>query len=190
MKYALARALRDPLHGYDQARDEMLAAFGRARQEVAEYLDGIRAHSESWTFADIRRISWANHIGAQGGGSFGNCGAILGEYFDDQFFRNGYEILDRADRAARGDAEVLARIDFLRKGLRNTELTRAVRIAQKEWQKSGGDNAKKAAFEAAFKVMNDYRASVEGDSVCDFATLARRERNGMQWPHKPMADGK
>ena len=185
MEYALIRAFRDPLHGYDKARDEMLSAFGGARKEVAEFLDGVCAHSASWTFADIRRISWANHAGKQGGGSFRNCAAILAEYFNDSFFSNGYSTLDRATKAACGDAKVLARIDFLRKGLRNTELTRAVRIAQKEWKKSG-DEAKKKSFEAAFKAMNDYRASVEDDFVCNFAFTALNERNGMQWPHKEL----
>ena len=187
MDYALIRALRDPLHGYVRARDEMLSAFGKARKEVAEYLDGVRAHSAHWTFADIRKMSWANHTGAQGGGSHGNCGAILGEYFDERFFADGYAALARADGAAGGDAEVLARIAFLRKGLRNTELTRAVRIAQKEWQKDKGDAGKKAAFDAAFRAMNEYRASVEGDFVCNFADSARSERNSMQWPHEWLA---
>ena len=150
----------------------------------AKFLDGVRAHSASWTFADIRRISWANHTGSQGGGSFGNCEAILGEYFDDRFFTNGYETLGRAAKAAAGDTEVLARIEFLRKGLRNVELTRAVRLAQKAWQKNKGDASKKDAFDAAFKALNDYRASVEGDLICNFASCARSERNSMKWPHK------
>ena len=184
MDYALIRAMRDPLHGYDQAREEVLSAFGKARTEIAEYLDGIRAHSAHWTFADIRKMSWANHTGAQGGGSFGNCGAILGEYFDDRFFADGYSMLDKAEKAADGDTAVIARIGFLRKGLRNTELTRIVRIAQKEWQKSGGNEREKAVFDAAFKAMNDYRTSVEGDFVCNFADSARNERNGMKWPHR------
>ena len=184
MDYALIRAMRDPLHGYDRARSELLSAFGKAHREVAAFFDGIRAHSEHWTFADIRKMSWANHTGAQGGGSFGNCAAILGEYFDDRFFADGYATLDRAERAADGDAAVIARIGFLRKGLRNVELTRAVRIAQTDWQKSGGDEGKKAVFDAAFKAMNDYRASVEADFVCNFSDSARNERNGMQWPHR------
>ena len=133
-------------------------------------------------------MSWANHTGNQGGGSFGNCGAILGEYFDDRFFADGYAALDRAEKAAGDDPAAVARIGVLRKGLRNAELTRAVRIAQKEWLGSGGDAGKKAAFDAAFRAMNDYRASVEGDFVCNFADSARSERNSMQWPHRKIED--
>lgn len=188
MDYALTRAFRDPLYGYDRAREELLSAFGKARKDVGKYFDFIRAHSDRWSFADIRKISWANHTGAQGGGSFGNCEAILGEYFDDRFFADGYAVLDRAEKAAGDDATVKARVAYLRKGLRNTELTRAVRIAQKEWLKDKGDTAKKAAFDAAFKAMNEYRASVEGDFVCNFAGAARRERNGLRWPHAPISE--
>jgi hypothetical protein len=187
MEYALVRAFRDPLHGYGKARDEMLSAFGNARNKVAEFFDAVRDHSASWTFADVRRVSWMNHTGKQGGGSFNNCAAILGEYFDDGFFLKGYAILDRASKAVTGDAKVLARIDFLRKGLRNTELTRAVRIAQKEWLKDG-NGAKKSAFEASFKAMNEYRKSVEDDFVCNFAFTALSERNSMRWPHRELGE--
>ena len=183
MDYAVVRAMRDPLLGYDRAREEMLSAFGDAQDEVAKFFDAVAANSARHSFADIRKMSWANHTGAQGGGSHGNCGAILEEYFEDRFFTDGNAILDRAVRAAEGDAEVIARIEFLRKGLRNTELTRAVRIAQKRWKRDAGDAAKKAAFDAAFRKMCDYRASVEGDFVCNFADSARSERNSMGWPH-------
>jgi hypothetical protein len=56
-----------------------------------------------------------NHTGKQGGGSFNNCAAILGEYFDDGFFLKGYAILDRASKAVTGDAKVLAEDDRVRK---------------------------------------------------------------------------
>ena len=188
MGYALIRAMRDPLHGYDRACDEMLSAFGSARKEVARFFDAVRANTERLSFADIRKMSWANHTGAQGGGSHGNCEAILEEFFEDRFFPDGYAILDRAVKAAGGDRDVVARIEFLRKGLRNTELTRQVRIAQKRWLESGRAADKKPPFDAAFKAMCEYRASVEDDCVCNFADCANSEINSMAWPHKAIAE--
>ena len=184
MDYALIRAFRDPLHGYDRAREEMLSAFGPARNEVAKYFDAVRRHTDKWSFASIRRIAWQNSTGGNhGGGSYHNSPAILGEYFDNRFFADGYAILDRAKAAAAGDAEVADRVEFLRKGLRDAELTRRTRIAEKAAQAAPDDAARKAAFEAAFKKMNEYRASVEGDFVCNFRYEGRTEMR-MKWPHK------
>ena len=41
----------------------------------------------------------------------------------------------------------------------------------------------KAAFDAAFKVMVDYRASVEADNVCAWAWFADMEEEVAGWPH-------
>jgi hypothetical protein len=187
-EYAVTRAFRDPLVGYDRAREEMLSAFGKARKDVAKYLDGVYDNTTHYSFADIRKMSWDNHTGAQGGGSHGNGAAILEEFLSEAFIERSYATLDRALAEAAGDAEVAARIAFLRKGLRDADLTRRTRIAQKLWQKDKSDTAKKAAFDAAFKAMNDYRATVEADCVCNFSSAARCERGGLGWPHKPLGE--
>ena len=67
-------------------------------------------------------------------------------------------------------------MEFLRKGLHDGLLTYRTRMAQKS-----GD---KKAFEAAFKAMVDYRASVEADNVCAWAWFADVEENHAGWPHK------
>jgi hypothetical protein len=121
--------------------------------------------------------------GSQSGGSFGNCTAIVGEFFNDRFFTEMNALLDEAAALAKGDREITARIEFLRKGLRDTELTRKTRIAQKAHAADRKNAAKKAAFDAAFKAMNDYRASIEDEPVCNFNTAAFREWAGMRWPH-------
>ena len=186
MDYALVRAFRDPLHGYARAREEMLSAFGSARPAVAKYLDAVYGHTTGFSFAEVRKISWANHTGAQGGGSHGNGSAIVGEFFDEGFLAMCHRLLDEAVRQANGDREVLARIGFLRAGVRDTELTRKTRLAQKARDLDKGDPVKEKAFEEAFKAMNDYRASVEGLCVCNFKLEATNERNSMGWPHKPI----
>jgi len=181
--YALTRAFRDPLHGYREAHEEMVSAFGSAREAVAEYLDGIREQTTKWTFADVRRMAWNNHTGICGGGSHGNGAAILGDFLDEEFLAKCHRTLDAAVRAAGDDSEVLARIDFLRKGLRDTELTRNTRLAQKRWEADRQNQEKKKSFDDAFKAMNAYRASVENDCVCNFNFEAANERTGLHWPH-------
>jgi len=122
------------------------------------------------------------------GGTFRNPNAVLGDFFDERFFTDCYALLDEGARAAAGDAEVLARLEFLRKGLRDTELGRNCRIAQKASDADPKDKDKKAAYDAAYKALADYRASVEGDYVCDYAHHANWERLFIGWPHKVRGD--
>ena len=63
------------------------------------------------------------------------------------------------------------------------------RIAQKASAEAPKDAAKKAAFDAAFKALADYRASVEGDFVCNYSFHANWERMFVGWPHKVRKDG-
>lgn len=109
---------------------------------------------------------------------------ILGDFYPDRFFTKAYALLDAAKDAAKGDAEVLARVEFLRKGIRNTELTRATRIAEKAWDADPKNPEKKAAFAAAYAAMNDYRASIKGECVFSMAVALRSENGQMGWNKK------
>lgn len=182
MDYALTRAFRDPLRGYEKAREDILSAFGSAGKAVARYFDEVEAFSASWTEEKVRAASTKNITGGRTpGGSFPNTPAILGEFYDDRFFPRMQKILDEATAAAKGDATVIARIEYLRKGLRDAELTRNCRIAQKKYDAEKTDAAKKA-FYRSFRELVEYRKSVEGDFICNFHKAARSESR-IGWPH-------
>lgn len=174
--YALMRSMREPTRGYAKARADMLQAFGKAAKEIDRYFDYVEAYGRKWTLKSFRDVCHRN-LTPQGipGGGFNRCTYIAGDFYTDAFFDDVYAIFDAAEKAASGDAEVLARIDYLRKGIRASDLARRTRIAQKS-----GD---KAAFAAAFKAMNDYRAQVEGDFIADFSGFASLERAQLGWPH-------
>lgn len=178
LHYAITRAFRDPKRGYAKAREDMISAFGKARNVINEYFDYVERFTTGWTRESFGKVSRANKTtdGRECGGGVATQMTILGDFYSDRFFTDVYAIFDRAERAAADDPETLARISFLRKGIRNTELTRATRIAQKR-----GD---KAAFDRAFREMNDYRASVEDECVNNFKRAARYERRSVEWPHE------
>ena len=182
--YATTRAMRDPLRGYEKARSDMLSGFGRAANVVARYFDMVEAHSAKWTYDSYREIGLKNITRNDVGGTFRNPNAVLGDFFDEKFFTDSYAIFDEAVRLAADDADAVARIEFLRKGVRDTELGRLCRIAQKASEEDPGNAVKKSAYDAAFKALADYRASVEGDFVCDYAHHANWERLFIGWPHK------
>ena len=182
--YAMTRALRDPLRGYEKARADMLSGFGKAADAVNRYFKMVESHTAKWTFAAYHEIGLRNFTVIDVGGSFRNPNAILGDFFDERFFTDCYALLDEAVGAAANDAEIVARVEFLRKGLRDTELGRLCRIAQKASDADPKDKGKKAAYTAAFRALVDYRASVEGDFVCNYAHHANWERSYIGWPHE------
>ena len=187
--YAVTRAMRDPLRGYAKAREDMLAGFGKAASAVNRYLDLVERHSAAWTAESYRAIGVKNVTRGDVGGTFRNPNAVLGDFFDEDFFTEAYAALDEAATAEGDDAEIRARIAFLRKGVRDTELGRLCRIAQKASEAAPKDAARKAAYDAAFRALTDYRASVEGDFVCNYRHHAEWERRFVGWPHKA-ADGR
>ena len=182
--YAMIRSLRDPLRGYEKARTDMLSGFGGAAKAVNGYFDLVERHTAKWTLDAYREIAKNNITDNYWGGSFRNPNAVLGDYFDEQFFVDGYRLLDEANAAVSGDGEVVARIDFLRKGLRDTELGRFCRIAQKASDAALSDAVKKTAYVTAFKALVAYRQSVEADCVCNYSRHAHWERQYIGWPHE------
>lgn len=187
MNYAIARAFRDPTHPYDDTRREMLSAFGTAARGVDAYFGLVERNTRRWTADSYYRISCANTETKSGwpAGSCVSCAAVLGEFFEDSFFTEAYACLDAAARAT-DDEAIRARVDFLRKGVRDTELTRACRLAQKRWTANKADESLGRSFRAAFGAMSDYRASVEADLVCNYQLQAKQERSRLKWPHRPL----
>ena len=102
----------------------------------------------------------------------------------------GSSIAEVLDKLGRKDIKLISfdmtmqNVEFLRKGIRNTELTRATRIAEKAWDADPKNPEKKAAFAAAYAAMNDYRASIKGECVFSMAVALRSENGQMGWDKK------
>jgi hypothetical protein len=183
--YAITRSFRDPKRGYEKARADMLGAFGKAKNEINRYFDFIEGVSKAWTHESFEKIRMANPIyGGIFGGGFNRQANILGDFYSEKFFVDAYAKLDAAKAAAVGDEDVIARIEFLRKGIVNTELTRKTRIARKAYEADKKNAEKRAAFSDAFDAMNAYRTSIEGDFALNLHREAYNEMVQLQWPHK------
>lgn len=185
--YAITRSFRDPKRGYEKARADMVGAFGNAKGEINRYFDFIENHSKAWTHDSFEKIRMENPIaGGIFGGGFNRQANILGDFYSDAFFKEAYALLDAARKAAGSDAEVVERIEFLREGIINTELTRRTRIAKKALDADNDNAEKKAAFDAAFKAMNDYRVSIQSDCALNLHREAINEMRQLGWPHTIM----
>ena len=177
MNYALMRAIREPLVGYERTLAEFCSAFGAAAEKVRAYADYVEAHDETVSTRRFASICRANPTvgGSQGGGT-GNFNLVAADVFTDEWFRGADRILADAASLVRDDAASAARVAFLRKGLKAAALCYRTRVAQKS-----GD---KEAFAAAFAKLVAYRASVERDGIADFGWLATCEKQNAGWPHK------
>ncbi len=190
MLYALIRLHRQPEFTYEDAFKEYCSIFAPADKEIAAYLNFWEEFSTSITDAGFRKICAQNpdRFGNFGGGN-ANFFTVTAALYPPAIFAKANKLLDAASRRAAGNKLVLKRIDFLRKGLRDAELTRNCRAAQKAWQMT--DKANKAErtrlrnqFRNAFQVMIDYRASIEDESICNFSHFALKEQYSTGWPHK------
>ena len=180
--YAVTRAMREPLIGYERALDEFASAFHPAENEIKDYCAHLESVGRGLTTKEWQNLAEENRDSRGNvGGSFKNFVLMATALYDENWFAKAEALLDRvaAKIATQRGVEVdeaARRVEFLRKGLADGRLTYRARVAQKS-----GD---KKAFAAAFKTLVDYRASVEADGVCGFNGVAFREATGAEWPHR------
>ena len=188
MLYTLVRIHREPGFGYENACREFCSAFAPAEKEIRAYIDFWEKFSNPLSEEKCRKAGADNRdrFGNFGGGHT-NFFLVAAALYPPDVFDQARKILDAAAKRAAGNEPVLRRIDFLRKGLQDAELTRNCRAAQKKW-KDCKDRTKRAelheAFEKTFRAMIDFRASVEGDGVANFGYLADYEKFSAGLPHK------
>jgi len=130
--------------------DEFYGAFGPAQAAVRNYFE----YTE-WLFSDdqvhfIDPVTW--WVGAE-------------EVFTPVVMNQLRVKMNTAVAAAAGNADAMAKVGFLEKGLTNLEKTYA---ASKAWQTYGNGSVQ---FNTAVNDLDNYRASVESYGICNMAYL-------------------
>ena len=171
--YVVARILREPDATYGKMSKEFYSAFGLAGDDVCRYFEKLEALNDRFTADEWAKIG-ARNRGRNGsiGGLWNNFLLCIADLYSEEWFASADEILVAASKKVEG--RELERVEFLRKGLRNGLLTYRTRVAQK----SGDD----AAFKETFGKLIEYRASIENDGVCAWASGSMREYR-QKWPH-------
>ena len=188
MLYTLSRIHRAPGTGYEKSVKEYCSAFAPAEKEIRAYVDFWEKFSTSITDEQFRKACSANpdNSGNSGGGHR-NFPTIIADIYPENLFVQANLLLDKASKRAAENPIVLKRIDFLRKGLRDAELTRNCRAAEKLW-KSKSSKAERIQlrnkFNAAFQKLVQYRASVEADGICNYSHHTPKEAASLGWRHK------
>ncbi len=181
--YTVLRMHSDPDRNGIAVLEDFYNCFGPAAKEVKAYFEIWEKRSEEVT-EDIWKVWQKRNRTASGlGGTFKNFISIGPEYMTDQVVNAAEKQLAKAAEAARKDKLAAARIAFLAKGFKEAKLAVEVRKAQIRMEKEKTQAAKKA-FRAAWKTMNDYRKSIEGDFVINVGLFRFRESTGLRWPKK------
>jgi hypothetical protein len=188
MLYTLSRIHRKPDLGYEKSIAEYCSAFAPAEKEIRAYIDFWENFSNNITDEEFLKICAVNpdRTGNSGGGHR-NFPTIIADLYPEKVFVQANKLLDAASKRAAGNTLALKRIDFLRKGLRDAELTRNCRALEKLW-KSKSSNAERIKlrdkFNAAFQQLVQYRASVEADGICNYSHYTLKEAAALGWRHK------
>lgn len=172
--YVAARILREPDATYGKMSKEFYSAFGAARDDVCRYFEKLEALNDRFTADEWAKIGDRNREKSGAiGGKWNNFVLCIADLYSEEWFASADEILVGAAKKVEGSER--ERVEFLRKGLHNGLLTYRTRVAQK----SGDD----VAFKEAFKRLIEYRASIENDGVCAWASGTKREYSYAKWPH-------
>ncbi|MBQ6597055.1 MAG: hypothetical protein IJH79_05835 [Lentisphaeria bacterium] len=173
----------DPELTCDQILDEYCACFGPAAAKIREYVDFLERQGNELTAEKNDKFKRENRFKGKLGGTFQNYVLIAHEITPLDKIAEGQKILQAAAEAASGNPDVLAKIEFLQKGLRDAELTVRTRLAQIAMTKDPTPENKKL-FRVAFNEMKKFRESCEAEPVLNPGKTAFREYFGCQWPWK------
>ena len=181
--YVICRMHEDPDLTCDQILDEYCACFGPAAAKIREYVDFLERQGNELTAEKNNQFKAENRFKGKLGGTFQNYVLIAHEVTPLDKIAEGQKILQAAAEAAAGSPDVLGKIEFLQKGLRDAELTVRTRLAQIAMTKDPTPENKKL-FRAAFNEMKKFRESCEAEPVLNPGKTAFREYFGCQWPWK------
>ncbi len=163
--YVLARMNSQPTKPVNDILDEYYSGFGPAKAAVRKYFLHWEKVDEAITEA------FYNKAAKEYGGNWQVFYCMADSIFTPTVMSKGWELLDKAEKAAKGDRVAEARVDFLKKGLRNVDLTLATQKANREYRKTGVEEP----FHQAMKELYAYRKSIESDYIGNFNMLSRWE---------------
>lgn len=164
--YVMARMIRNPKMKFEDIKQEYCNAFGAAAKDISDYLDYCEKISNSPETVKACNAVRRNPVGVEVG-SWNYFYTKAPIVYTPAVIKNMQNILARAASKVKGDAVAAKRVQFIRNGLKNAELTlEAQRIHE------SGDKFKLAA---AVSELDKFRNSIEADHGSNRAHLTRWE---------------
>ena len=135
MLYSLIRAHRAPSFGYENAIREYCSAFAPAEDEIRAYVDFWDKFSRKMTRKQVMDAGERNpDCSGSVSGGHSNFFLLAHELYPPEVFDRANAILDKAADRAAGYEIALKRIEYLRKGLRDAELTCKTGSSYSKWR--------------------------------------------------------
>jgi hypothetical protein len=149
--YMLATILNHPDARVDQVLEEFCEAFGPAGPAVKEYFDLWESIYPQYSAAErADRIKAKRKYGA---GQYGPYYLLAGEMFTPSIMARAHQILDKAAMRADREGVTAERVEWLKKGLEQTDLLLA---AQKSFERAI-DSGEKSEFVKARDALHRFR---------------------------------
>ena len=168
--YMLAKILNHPEASVDAVIDEFCAAFGPAQGSVKEYFQLWESVYPNYSAAEQARALKAKR--KYGTGTYGPFYLVAGEIYTPQVMSTAWSILKKAREQAAGDETASARVEWLAKGLKQTDLLLAADRAHER----DVDTGDRTEFRAAYQALKDFRSENAEYDKSNFAGLTGTER--------------
>jgi hypothetical protein len=149
----LAKNWHNKCEEVESILDEFFESFGPAESAVRAYFDYWENVSDSTTAAP----------------AYGTWFVGADQIFTPSVMTNGRTLITNAQSAAAGDPVAERLVNFLEEGFTNAEKTLAAQKAWENYQNFGSSYL--TAWQSAYQDLMNYRASVEGDFICNMGRL-------------------
>jgi hypothetical protein len=164
--YMMARRNQEMNKSTEEILSEYYQAFGPAETAIRKYFALWERLADSSATVEAYKKAPNAPVGVEVGG-WNRFYVIANKIFTPKIMAEGWKILDEAKAAAKADPIALARVEFLRKGLKNAELTLATQRAY--------DSDDKIKLSKTLAALDQYRASIEGDHAANMNFLVSME---------------
>lgn len=157
--YMLARLTARPELTVEEVLGEFYAAFGPAGEAVRVYFDHWKAICDAVNERP-QGMHWSYFY------------READQVFTPEVMAQADQLLAQAETAAGDDATALARVQWLRRGLQNARMTLEVQRTYEAYRATGAI----APYREALTALDDFRADIEDEFVCNVGYLAGAEQ--------------
>jgi hypothetical protein len=150
--------------------EEFCAAFGPAKHSIREYFDlweSIYPH-----YSAAQQSACIKARGKYGASSYGPYYILAPALYPPEVMSKAWSCLDKAKKEAVDDETASARIEWLTKGLKQTDLMLATERAYER----GIDTGDKSGFLAAYQGLQAFRGANQDYDKAYFVGLGAEEK--------------
>ncbi len=173
VNYVIATLNHDRETPLNELENTFFTAFGAAGPQVREYFDYVKQISMKSGF----KSPFADNS-VEGGILYVDLFLVADTLFTPTVMEKCWSLLNAAAEAPDLDLISAQRVEFLKNGLKNTELVMAAQSEFRKYQKNG----KIDSFAKAVRELDEFRASIESTNAVNMGNA--RYLEDRKWPSR------